>query len=312
MPAGRVAAFVPNGRPVLDAVQSGDAVNGSAIVWTKADRVARMVVEVGDRPDLRHARTFRGPLLTPDTDFTGKVRIPGIPSGHRLYYRVRAEGEHGRASEPLHGSLIIPGRHDGIRFVWTADLNGQGWGINPDIGGMRIFEAMRRVQPDFFLCSGDTIYADGPIAPTQALPDGRVYRNLTSEAKSHVAQTLADFRGAFAYNLLDDNLRRLAAEVPQVNQWDDHEVHNNWYPGQILADDRYTEKRTDVLAAARATGLLRVRADQPVADDLSQAVVRAAAGRLRAGHAHLQGPQRRQRLRRPDPRPARRTSSASG
>jgi alkaline phosphatase D len=25
-------------------------------------------------------------------------------------------------------------------------------------------------------------------------------------------------------------------------------VHNNWYPGQLLADDRYTEKRVDVLA----------------------------------------------------------------
>jgi alkaline phosphatase D len=166
-----------------------------------------------------------------------------------VYYQVRAEGDHGRSSEPLRGSLIIPGRHEGIRFVWTGDINGQGWGINPDIGGMRIFEAMRSVHPDFYLCSGDTIYADGPIAPTQALPDGRVYRNLVSDAKAHVAQTLDDFRGAYTYNLLDDNLRRLAAEVPQVNQWDDHEVHNNWYPGQILADDRYTEKRVDVLAA---------------------------------------------------------------
>jgi alkaline phosphatase D len=49
--------------------------------------------------------------------------------------------------------------------------------------------------------------------------------------------------------VLDANLRALAAEVPQVNQWDDHEVHNNRYPGQILADDRSTEKRVDVLAA---------------------------------------------------------------
>jgi alkaline phosphatase D len=37
--------------------------------------------------------------------------------------------------------------------------------------------------------------------------------------------------------------------VPQINQWDDHEVTNNWYPGEILTDARYTEKRVDVLAA---------------------------------------------------------------
>jgi alkaline phosphatase D len=32
-------------------------------------------------------------------------------------------------------------------------------------------------------------------------------------------------------------------------QWDDHEVRNNWYPGQLVADPRYTEKNADVLAA---------------------------------------------------------------
>ena len=36
--------------------------------------------------------------------------------------------------------------------------------------------------------------------------------------------------------------------MPVVAQWDDHETHNNWYPGQVLTDDRYTEKRVDVLA----------------------------------------------------------------
>jgi alkaline phosphatase D len=49
--------------------------------------------------------------------------------------------------------------------------------------------------------------------------------------------------------MLDDNLRALLAEVPQLNQWDDHEVLNNWYPGKILNDARYTEKQVDVLAA---------------------------------------------------------------
>ncbi|GAA4262621.1 hypothetical protein GCM10022255_100010 [Dactylosporangium darangshiense] len=50
-------------------------------------------------------------------------------------------------------------------------------------------------------------------------------------------------------HLLPDNLKRFLAEVPQLNQWDDHEVLNNWYPGEILDDARYTERRVDVLAA---------------------------------------------------------------
>jgi alkaline phosphatase D len=136
-----------------------------------------------------------------------------------------------------------------VRFVWTGDIAGQGWGISDDFGGMRIFEAMRRCRPDFFLCSGDTVYADNPLAETVTLPDGRIWRNLVTPAKTKVAETLAEFRGQFAYNLLDAQLRAFCAEVPQINQWDDHEVTNNWYPGEILTDPRYTETRVDVLAA---------------------------------------------------------------
>ena len=247
---GEAAALIATDRPMLThGVQSGEAVGGSANLWTRADRAGRMLVEISSRPDFRHAVRLRGPVLTADTDYTGRLRVRDLPAGRRIYYRIKVEGEHGRTSAPVNGSLTIPGRRDGIRFVWTADVAGQGWGINPDIGGMRIFEAMRQIQPDFYLCSGDTVYSDGPLLATVTLPDGRIWHNLTTPEKSKVAETLAEFRGQFAYNMLDGNLRAFLAEVPQINQWDDHEVHNNWYPGQILEDARYTEKRVDVLAA---------------------------------------------------------------
>jgi alkaline phosphatase D len=37
---------------------------------------------------------------------------------------------------------------------------------------------------------------------------------------------------------MDDNVRRFNAEVPQIWQWDDHEVTNNWSPSKQL-DQRY-------------------------------------------------------------------------
>jgi alkaline phosphatase D len=98
--------------------------------------------------------------------------------------------------------------------------------------------------------SGDTIYADGPIVAEITLADGSKWRNLTTEAKSKVAETLDEFRGNYLYNLMDDNVRRFNAEVPQIWQWDDHEVTNNWSPGKDLrADDRYTVKDIATLAA---------------------------------------------------------------
>lgn len=247
---GAVPALLRTDRPVLThGVQSGDPLPGSALVWTRADRPSRMVVEVSDRSDLAHADRVDGPVLTPDTDYTGKLRVPC--RSRTTYYRVTAEDLDGRtASEPVLGSFRVPpSSPDRVRLVWSGDIVGQGWGINPDLGGMRIFDAMAARDPDLFVCSGDTVYADGPLTESVTLPDGRVWRNIVTPEKLKVAETLAEFRGQFAYNLLDDNLRAFAASVAQVNQWDDHEVTNNWYPGEILTDDRYTERSVDVLAA---------------------------------------------------------------
>jgi alkaline phosphatase D len=137
-----------------------------------------------------------------------------------------------------------------VRLAWSADTAGQGWGINTEWGGMRLFETIRRAAPDVFLNVGDTIYADQPIKPEVTLDDGTVWRNVVTPAKSKVAETLDEFRGCYVYNLMDENLRRLNADVAQIVSWDDHEVRDNWYPTERLDDDaRYTEKSVARLAA---------------------------------------------------------------
>jgi alkaline phosphatase D len=76
-----------------------------------------------------------------------------------------------------------------------------------------------------------------------------VWRNVVTEAKSRVAQTLDDFRGNYRYNLLDANLKRFNAEVAQAVIWDDHEVRDNWWASRELqSDSRYAEKSMPVLA----------------------------------------------------------------
>lgn len=244
-------ALVRSGRPVIThGVQAGDVGRHEAVIWARADRPSRLVVRIGDR-------LVRGPMVGADTDFTGKVRLRGLPAGRELPYQVRFADPHDPdlLSAPEEGRLrTAPTRPSDVRFVWSADLAGQGWGINPDFGGYRIFRAMAATDPAFFLFSGDAWYADNPVQATVTLPDGRVWRNVTAPEKAKVAETLAEFRGQPKYNLLDDNLRAFNATVPQINQWDDHEVINNWYAGEILDDPAYTEKRVDVLAArARRT-----------------------------------------------------------
>jgi alkaline phosphatase D len=228
-------------RPQLPyGVQTGDLLGDRAILWARADRPARMLVEWATSASFADARSVIGPAALEDSDLTAKIDLAGLPQGQQIVYRVTMVdlADAGLVSEPVQGSFRTPpAAKRPIRFLWSADVAGQGWGINPDWGGMRIFEAMRQLDPDFFIHSGDTIYADGPIAAEQAMPDGGIWRNLTTEAKSKVAETLAEFRGNYAYNLMDDNLRRFNARVPMFAQWDDHEVANNWYPSEDFSQD---------------------------------------------------------------------------
>ena len=162
----------------------------------------------------------RGLLALETSDHIARVDLRDLPADRELFVRVTFEdlgGIKGAWSEPATGTFrTAPQAPRDVRFVWSGDTAGQGFGINPDFGGMRIYEAMRKVRPDFFLHSGDTIYADGPIMAEQKAEDGRVWKNIVTEEVSKVAETLKEFRGRYAYNLMDENVRRFAAEVPQV------------------------------------------------------------------------------------------------
>ncbi len=247
-------------RPRLPSgAQTGDLAGDRAILWAQADRPARMLVEWATTESFADARMVPGPAALEDADFTAKLDLDGLPAGQRVFYRVRFAdlADWKLVSEPVAGSFWMPpAARRSIRFVWSGDTGGQGWGINPDWGGMKIYEAMREVEPLFFIHSGDVIYADGPFAAEQPLPDGGIWKNLTTEATAKVAETLAEFRGNYAYNLMDASLRRFNAEVPMLAQWDDHEVSNNWYPHEDLASDpkkaAYKVTSVDLLAARAA------------------------------------------------------------
>ena len=251
-------------------ISTGDVTTSSGVLWSRASGAGRLVANLlavdEDGSPLRGSRAFsrvlRGTTASDATDFTSKIHARDLPSGTRFALTMHFEDPDGNAGEAARGSFSTApgskasslwsrsnGEKKGQSFVWTGDTAGQGWGINEDIGGMRGYAAMLATKPDFFIHSGDTIYADGPIAAQITEPDGQIWRNLVTEEVSKVAETLEEYRGRHRYNLMDKNIRALYAEVPVIAQWDDHETTNNWYPGEILTDSRYTERRVDVLAA---------------------------------------------------------------
>ena len=254
-PANGPAVLVPDrARPAIPCgVASGDVNGRSAVVWSRTDRPARMVVEWSTTDSFQNSHRVDGPAALPEDDFTARVVLPDLPPGQTISYRVtfRDLGSPKVASHPVSGSFRTPSAEGGdVLLAWGGDTAGQGWGIDASRGGMKIYEAIRRCRPDVLLHSGDHIYADNPILAEIPLDDGSTWKNLVTEETSKVAETLAEFRGRYRYNLRDEHLRRLYAEVPLLAQWDDHEVLNNWYPGENLAEDpRYAVKSVDLLAA---------------------------------------------------------------
>jgi alkaline phosphatase D len=242
---------------ITHGVQSGDVSADGGIVWSRADQPARMLVEVATTDsfkDIRHS-VFVDAL--PETDFTAKALVEGLPSGQDIFYRIRFQNLSYPTvlGEPMVGRFrTAPSDRRSISFVWSGDTCGQGWGIDEARGGLRTFATMHRNRPDFFIHSGDTAYTDFPIVAEQKMPNGEIWKNIVVEEKAKSAETLAEFRGNYKYNLLDKNLRAFNADVPMIAQWDDHEVTNNWWPGEPLTRAehqrrKYVEKNTLLLMA---------------------------------------------------------------
>jgi alkaline phosphatase D len=239
---------------VTHGVQSGDVGVDGGVVWSRADRPSQMMVEVATTESFANARALPPIAALPESDFTAKMLLENLPGGQDIFYRVRFRdlSHPDVASEPVVGRFrTAPADRRDVSFVWGGDVAGQGWGINPDDGGMVTYAAMHKHRPDFLIHSGDTIYADGIIKEEVKLPDGKTWKNITIPEKAKVAETLDEYRAAHKYNFLDNNVRAFNADVPIFVQWDDHEVTNNWSISKQLPD---TYKVRDIsLLAARAS-----------------------------------------------------------
>src|SRR5215472_12992459 len=77
-------------RPLIThGIQSGDVSVDSAVIWARADRPARMLADVAttDSFNTIHRAVFVDAL--PESDFTAKVLIDGLPAGQDIFYRIR-------------------------------------------------------------------------------------------------------------------------------------------------------------------------------------------------------------------------------
>src|ERR1700682_2102491 len=93
-PGGAAAPYLGRAadRPrITCGIASGDVSAGSAVVWARADRPARMQVECSTLESFKTIIRVASEDALPERDFTSKVLLEGLPPGQDIFYRVRFE-----------------------------------------------------------------------------------------------------------------------------------------------------------------------------------------------------------------------------
>src|SRR5258705_12937835 len=76
---------------IAGGIQSGDVATESAVVWARADRPSRMIVECSTVESFKSIVRTASMDALPDRDFTAKLLLDGLPPEHDIFYRVRFE-----------------------------------------------------------------------------------------------------------------------------------------------------------------------------------------------------------------------------
>src|SRR5262245_60798101 len=72
---------------ITHGIQSGDVSTDSAIVWARADRPSRMLVEAATTDSFKDIRSVTALDALPENDFTAKALLESLPAGQDIFYR---------------------------------------------------------------------------------------------------------------------------------------------------------------------------------------------------------------------------------
>lgn len=209
-------------------VAAGDVTAKTAVVWARTADEATLHVEYSSSDSFSPSRQRRT-TVDSTTDFTGHVRLRGLKSATRYYYRVWATSSKNNRNTSAPDTaatgtfLTAPSstEEESVTFAWSGDTWGYGDDpIDPPFPGLR---TIAEREPDFFLYHGDTIYADaqtpaGKITENTPIDDSlEIYRDKYKEMRDP-PEEIAE----------QTYLRELLETTSVYTVWDDHEVINNF------------------------------------------------------------------------------------
>jgi alkaline phosphatase D len=202
----------------------GDVTSHSAVVWSRLPAPGAATLTYQSRgEDPMNIRKD----ISPDDDLTALYELKRLKSGTRYSFTLRFAPARGAVRYVANGEFAtappanVPAP---VRLLWSGDLSGQNICRDAD-KGFPVFSAMMATRPDLFVAAGDMIYAD-----ERCEEEGRL-GNRQVPLTDAPATDLAAFRSHWRYARADPQLRRFIAEVPYLPTWDDHELMDDFEPG---------------------------------------------------------------------------------
>ncbi|HVI89268.1 MAG TPA: PhoD-like phosphatase N-terminal domain-containing protein [Dongiaceae bacterium] len=113
---------------VTHGVQSGDISFDGGVVWARADRPARMIVDYALTESFKDCRRQIGPAALQDTDFTARLQLGDLPAGQDVFYKVTFQdlGDLQSLGEPVTGRFrTAPAALRDVTFIWGAMWSGR-------------------------------------------------------------------------------------------------------------------------------------------------------------------------------------------
>lgn len=207
-----------------------DVTDRTAIFWTRAPVGGEVELDLTE-PD----GTTRTVVIPVDTgrDRVASKRIRGLRAATRYGVEVRLPNPAGKGFT-LRGELRTAPKATApvpVRVAFGGDVGGQNV-CRDETRGYPVFGVIAKRQPDLFIGLGDMIYADGACRAR-----GR-YGNAQFPGETVPATDLAGIRARWHYNRADPDWIALAAKIPYVPVWDDHEVVNDFGPQHDSPPDR--------------------------------------------------------------------------
>lgn len=184
---------------------AGDVTHENAVVWLRAEPGSEVALQYGTDPAFSQFSLTAPSTVDSQADFTAQIGLEKLSPATRYFYRAVVSD---KKPGPVSSFVTAPRTDDQARvsFCFSADTR-------ESYKPFTVMSAVRAQRPDFFLYLGDTIYAD---------------RNGT-------ARELPEFWAKYRTNREDPWLQGCLCDTSLYVSWDDHEVADDYLPGNRLA-----------------------------------------------------------------------------